>query len=225
MGRQSISRSLLDIYRRLKRSYGPQDWWPAEGRFEVIVGAILTQSAAWTNVEKAIARLKDAGALTAEALRRLSQAEIGGLIYSAGYYNTKARKLKALADRMEGYDDDLDKLFDRDVESLREELLSIYGIGEETADSIILYAAGKPVFVIDAYTRRIVSRIGLSPVGDGYAAYQRLFMENLPADVRLFNEYHALLVCLGKNFCRKRPLCRQCCLRDICRFEEKGETG
>ncbi|MBI2832000.1 MAG: endonuclease [Chloroflexi bacterium] len=223
MGSQSVNRSLLEIYDRLMSHYGPQRWWPAEGPFEVIVGAILTQSAAWSNVEKAIMRLKEAGAMSAGELRRLSQSEIALLIYSAGYHNTKALKLKAFASHLESYNDDLDRLFAKDIDSLRRELLSIYGIGEETADSVILYAAGKPVFVIDAYTRRIISRIGLSPHGESYAAYQRFFMENLPADTRMFNEYHALLVCLGKNVCRKRPLCHLCCLKDICRFKKEGE--
>jgi len=141
--------------------YGPQHWWPAKEPFEVIAGAILTQSTAWVNVEKAIANLKTAGALTPEALRHRSQHEVAELIYSCGYYNTKALKLKAFARWLgDYYNDDLDKLFAGDVETLRRQLLSIYGIGPETADSIILYAANKPVFVIDAYTRRIISRIG-----------------------------------------------------------------
>jgi len=225
MDNQGLGQALLDIYYRLMRRYGAQHWWPAEEPFEVIVGAILTQSAAWGNVEKAIANLKKADALSARALRRLSLPELAGLIYSCGYYNVKARKLKSFADWFESYDDDLDKLFACDVENLRQQLLSIYGIGEETADSIILYAAGKPIFVIDAYTSRIIDRIGLSPDGRSYSSYQSLFMKNLLADVQLFNEYHALLVCLGKNVCRKRPLCHQCCLNDICQFCASLDVG
>ena len=203
--------------------YGPQHWWPAREPFEVITGAILTQSAAWINVEKAIDSLKAAGALSPKALRQLSHAEIARLIRSSGYYNAKARKLKSFADWLgEHYDDDLDRLFANDSEHLRRELFAIYGIGEETADSIILYAANKPAFVIDAYTRRIVNRIGIVPKGNSYFAYQTLFMENLPADTQLFNEYHALLVCLAKNACRPRPLCEQCCLKDVCQIYPSG---
>ena len=219
MDKHSISQALQNIYHRLMEYYGPQHWWPAQEPFEVIVGAILTQSAAWLNVEKAIANLKAAKALSPEALRQFSLSEIAALIRPCGYYNAKALKLKALADWLgEYYDDNLDRLFANSIDRLRQQLLSIHGIGEETADSIILYAANKPIFVIDAYTRRIISRVGLAPEGNGYAAYQSLFMNHLPADAGLFNEYHALLVCLAKNVCRRRPLCQQCCLSSICHF-------
>ena len=182
-----------------------------------MVGAILTQSAAWRNVEKAIVNLKAAKALSPRALRKLSLSELAVLIRPCIYYNVKARKLKALAEWLgECCRDDLSKLFAIDTDQLHQQLLSVWGIGEETADSIILYAANQPVFVIDAYTRRIIDRLGLTPESNSYAAYQSLFMDNLPTDFRLFNEYHALLVCLGKNVCRKKPLCQQCCLRNIC---------
>jgi endonuclease-3 related protein len=206
-------RVLQDIYRRLFKRYGPQHWWPARTPFEVIVGAILTQSAAWTNVEKAIKNLSKAGTLSAGALRRIPAAELAGLIYSCGYYNVKARKLKAFAEWFgEQYNDSLDRLFAQDTVELRRQLLSIYGIGEETADSIMLYAGNKPVFVIDAYTRRITDRLGLAPSGKRYADYQTLFMTHLPADAVLFNEYHALMVRLAKEICRKQPRCGDCCL-------------
>jgi len=219
MDSKSISQVLQDIYRQLMAHYGPQYWWPAQEPFEVIVGAILTQSAAWTNVAKAIANLKSAKALSPKALRQLPTPELAALIYPCGYYNAKALKLKSFAHWLgEYYDDNLDKLFANDVDHLRQQLLSLHGIGQETADSIILYAASKPVFVIDSYTRRIISRIGLTPMGDSYTAYQTLFTDNLPADVGLFNEYHALLVCLAKNVCRRRPLCHQCCLNNVCYF-------
>jgi len=219
MDDQAISRALQNIYHRLLASFGPQRWWPAKEPFEVIVGAILTQSAAWINVEKAIANLKRTGAMSPGELRRLPQHEVAELIHPCGYYNAKALKLRAFACWLEEhYNDDLDRLFTGDIGHLRGELLSIYGIGPETADSIILYAAGKPVFVIDAYTRRIISRMGRAPKNDSYDAYQALFMANLPADVTLFNEYHALLVTLGKNVCRPQPLCRECSLNDICHF-------
>ncbi len=199
--------------------YGPQHWWPAQESFEVIVGAILTQSAAWGNVEKAIANLKAAKALSLKTLRKLSPSEVGRLIRPCGYYNAKALKLKSFAHWLdEYYNDNLGKLFANNVDLTRQQLLSIYGIGPETADSIILYAANKPIFVIDAYTRRIISRIGLAPDSNSYPAYQALFMDNLPADTRLFNEYHALLVCLAKDTCRKYPLCPQCCLNNTCHF-------
>lgn len=212
-----IGQRLQDIYLRLLDRYGPQHWWPAEEPFEVMVGAILTQSTAWGNVEKAIASLRRAEALSPKALRELPLTELATLIRPCGYYNAKAVKLKSLACWLgELYDDNLDRLFANDTEALREELISVHGIGPETADSIILYAAGKPVFVIDAYTRRIMDRLGLAPETNSYAAYQALFMDNLPASSQLFNEYHALLVRLGKSVCRRRPLCLHCCLGDIC---------
>lgn len=219
MDNQSVSQALLDIYHLLMARYGPQYWWPAQEPFEVIVGAILTQSAAWRNVEKAIANLKAAKALSLKALRRLSLSEVAVLIYPCGYYNAKALKLASLAHWLgKYYDDNLNKLFIGNIDHLRQQLLSIHGIGQETADSIILYAAHKPIFVIDAYTRRIINRIGLTPDSNSYTAYQALFMDNLPTDTELFNEYHALLVCLAKDVCRSRPFCQQCCLNKICRF-------
>jgi endonuclease-3 related protein len=212
-------RTLTDIYHKLLSRFGPQHWWPADEPFEVIVGAILTQSAAWGNVEKAIKNLREAGALSPKALRELTQAKLAELAYPCGYYNAKALKLKDFALWLgDNYQDDLDKLFAIDVADLRRQLLEIHGIGPETADSIILYAAGKPVFVIDAYTRRIMSRLGLASEKDSYAAYQALFMDNLPRDAQMFNEYHALLVCQGKSVCRRQPLCGECPLNDICRF-------
>jgi endonuclease-3 related protein len=212
-----ISQKLQDIYHRLMDCYGPQHWWPAEGPFEMIVGAILTQSAAWVNVEKAVTNLKAAKALSPAALRRLSLPEVAALIHPCGYYNAKALKLKSLAHWLgERYDDNLDKLWANNINDLRQQLLSIHGIGQETADSIILYGANQPVFVIDAYTRRIIDRIGLAPETSSYTAYQTLFMHGLPTDSELFKEYHALLVCLAKNVCRSRPLCQQCCLSSIC---------
>jgi len=214
-----IGEKLQSIYQKLMDCYGPQHWWPAQEPFEVMVGAVLTQSAAWGNVEKAIANLRTAGALAPEPIRQLTLSELAQLIRPCGYYNAKALKLKSLAQWLgENCGDDLGELFANDINSLRRQLLSVHGIGEETADSILLYAANKPVFVIDAYTRRIISRINLTPDGNSYAAYQLLFMENLPIDVGLFNEYHALLVCLGKNVCRSRPLCQQCCLDKLCQF-------
>ena len=217
MGSQTINQTIQNIYHQLMSHYGPQHWWPAQEPFEIIVGAILTQSAAWRNVEKAMTNLKAAKVLSPAALRQLSRTEIAGLIYSCGYYNAKTVKLKSFVDWLgERYDDNLDRLADNDVMDIRQQLLSIHGIGEETADSIILYVAKKPIFVIDAYTRRIINRVGLAPSAANYGAYQALFMTNLEADTRLFNEYHALLVTLAKDVCRPRPVCNPCCLNNIC---------
>lgn len=214
-----LRQQLTEVYRLLLDRYGPQQWWPAAAPFEVIVGAILTQSAAWGNVEKAISNLKQAGALTPVSLRKLPLDELAELIYPSGYYNAKALKIKSFVERLgDAHQDSLEKLFSLDVPSLRRELLTIHGIGPETADSIILYAAQKPIFVIDAYTRRILSQLGLSPPRNDYSALQKLFMENLPTEEKLFNEYHALLVRHGKGVCKKVPLCDQCCLRSVCLY-------
>ncbi|MFQ6019832.1 MAG: endonuclease III domain-containing protein [Dehalococcoidia bacterium] len=210
-------RHLLDIYRRLYGHYGPQRWWPADSPFEVIVGAILTQSAAWTNVEKAIANLKAAGALSPDGLLNVPEGELARLIYPAGYYNAKARKLKAFAAMLyERFGGHLQRLLDTPLPELRRLLLATHGIGPETADSIILYAAGRPVFVIDAYTRRVLPRLGLRPRGDAYAAWQGLFTAALPPEAALFNEYHALLVRHAKTLCRKSPRCSSCPLLAVC---------
>lgn len=212
-----ISDLLLGLYHCLFEHYGLQHWWPTEEPFEVMVGAILTQSATWSNVEKSIVCLKRGNALSPSALRQLSTSDIAEMIYSSGYYNAKAAKLKSLAVWLgECYGDNLERLFSLPLQNLRDVLLSVYGIGEETADSVILYAARKPIFVIDAYTRRIIHRLGLS-AGDGsYCFLQGLFMEHLPNNEKLFNEYHALLVRHGKEVCRKRPRCSACCVNSIC---------
>lgn len=208
---------LVDVYRRLYGAYGPQHWWPGETPFEVIVGAILTQSAAWTNVEKAIVNLKAAGALSPEGVARLSEGELVRMVYPAGYFNAKARKLKAFVDLLfQRFGGELDALLATAQEELRPLLLATHGIGSETADSILLYAAGRPVFVIDAYTRRLYSRLGLSPPRDTYDSWQALFMGNLEPDVALFNEYHALIVRHGKEVCRREPRCEVCPLLAGC---------
>jgi endonuclease-3 related protein len=216
--------AIKGIYGKLLAAYGPQDWWPAEEPFEVIVGAILTQSTSWRNAALAIDCLKTAGAMTPPALRALSHEELARLVYSSGYYNAKADKLRAVAVWLgETYADDIGAMSAAETAVLRRQLLGVHGIGEETADSIILYAANQPTFVIDAYSRRILGRLGLTPRGDSYHAYQLLFMESLPADAALFNEYHALLVRHGKDVCRPRPLCGGCCLRGGCRFSEVNQ--
>jgi len=214
---EATARSLSDIYERLYHRYGPQHWWPGETPIEVIIGAILTQSTAWTNVEKAIANLKAEGLLDARALCSISIDELAALIRSSGYYNAKAAKVKAFVEHLiSEHGGDLDRLFAADTPSLRRELLSIHGVGQETADSILLYAAHRPVFVIDAYTKRIIDRLGLAPENDSYHSYQLLFTDNLQHDEGMFNEYHALLVRHGKEVCRKKPVCKSCCLIDAC---------
>ncbi len=204
--------TLMSVYRRLLAACGPQHWWPGETPFEVMIGAVLTQNTAWTNVDRAIRNLKEAGVLSAPALRALPQDELAALIRPSGYFNAKARKVKELVTWLgDRCGDDLDALFAADTAALRDELLAVHGIGEETADSMLLYAGGKPVFVVDAYTRRIFTRLGLHPSqGDRYADFQRLFMENLPPDAALYNEYHALIVNLGKETCRPAPRCGDC---------------
>lgn len=216
-----INHILGIIHQRLTDTYGFQHWWPAEEPFEVMVGAILTQSVAWHNAEKAINNLKRAKVLSPQATRHLAVSELAKIIHPCGYYNNKALRLKALAKWLgHQYDDDIKKLITVNISSLRQQLLSIRGVGQETADSILLYAVDKPTFVIDAYTRRIIDRLGLTPDDNNYAGYQSLFMDNLAADVWLFNEYHALLVKLAQNACNKKPLCRRCCLIDICWFNK-----
>ena len=213
----ALQQRLKTIYQRLQEHYGPQHWWPGDGPFEVIIGAILTQSAFWSNVEKALANLKVADALNPDALRTLPLERLASLLYPSGYYHTKARKVKAFAEFLgQRYHDDLHLLFAQDTAYLRQELLSIYGVGEETADSILLYAAQHPVFVVDAFTRRIVERLRLPVEGEKYQHFQSFFMAHLPRKVRLFNEFHALLVRLAKEVCRKEPRCPSCCLREVC---------
>ena len=218
MGKKE-NKTLTEMFQRLLEHFGPQHWWPGDSPFEVIVGAILTQSASWANVEKGITSLKKAGAMSPQSLRELPASQLAQLIYSCGYFNAKAAKLKAFAEWFgRQFDDSIEKMFAGAAGPLREELLEVHGIGDETADSILLYAGNKPIFVIDDYTRRVIDRLGLKPYGHKYTVYQRLFMDNLPEDVRMYNEYHALLVAVGKNICRKsNPRCQECCLSDICR--------
>lgn len=206
----------LDLfYKKLYAFFGCQHWWPANTAFEVIVGAILTQNTNWLNVEKAIYNLKKHKLLEPYKLYRLSEKRLASLIRPAGYFNIKAKRLKAFLHFLfESYQGDLKKISQIDTQLLRRRLLSINGIGPETADSILLYALDKPVFVVDAYTRRILSRHRFISRGASYDETQNLFMENLKNNVKLFNEYHALLVRLGKEFCLKnKPKCEICPLK------------
>jgi endonuclease III related protein len=208
--------ALHDIYDRLYRRFGPQHWWPGDTPFEIIIGAILTQNTNWDNVKKAIDNLKKNNLLTPEKLYRLDIAELAELIRPAGYYNIKAGRLKSFLNRLfEKFDGDLDRLSSLPADRLREELLSIKGIGPETADSICLYAFGKPVFVVDAYTGRILGRHWLLEPGAGYEDIRMLFESALPKEPPLYNEYHALLVRLGKEHCKTKPQCEGCPLEDL----------
>ncbi len=211
---------VLDIYRRLYAAFGPQHWWPAASPFEVIVGAVLTQNTAWKNVERAIRHLRENGALTLEALYRIPEKNLARLIRSSGYFNLKAQRLKAVVTFIfQSYDGKLEKMFSKDRTSLRKELLSIKGLGPETVDSILLYAGALPIFVVDAYTRRIFSRHQLIEAGASYQAVQEYFMSQLPHKTQLFNEYHALIVKAAKDFCKKKPNCSKCPLNTLPGFE------
>jgi len=207
-----LASTLQAYFQSLSQALGPMQWWPARTRFEVIVGAILTQNTAWANVERAIANLRRARVLTPRAIERISSARLAGLIRPSGYFRQKARKLKAFAGFLrECYGGSLLRMFRRPTAELREQLLAVHGIGPETADSILLYAGGHPVFVVDAYTHRILGRHHLTTGKPDYAAVRSLFEMNLPKDAALYNEFHALLVNTGKNWCRKsQPRCGEC---------------
>jgi endonuclease-3 related protein len=203
---------LREYFQTLSSALGPMNWWPAKTPFEVIVGAILTQSTAWTNVEQALANLQRAGLLKPSALERVSEARLARLIRPSGYFRQKARKLKAFVGYLrQRHGGSLARMFRTPTAELRQQLLAVHGIGPETADSILLYAGGHPVFVVDAYTHRILGRHHLATGKPDYDAVQSLFQRNLPKDAALYNEFHALLVNVGKNWCRKgRPRCEDC---------------
>lgn len=221
---------LLPVFIRLHEHYGPQHWWPGETPFEIMVGAVLTQNTAWANVERAIANLRRARALEPERILRVPPRALAAWIRPAGYFNVKARRLRNFCRwylERGGYQ----ALKKEDTATLRHDLLSVNGVGPETADDILLYAFERPVFVIDAYTRRIFSRLGLAEDGEGYEHLRRRFEAGLEKElrrppaaldgacrdrVRLFNEYHALIVAHGKTVCRVRPNCPGCCLSRAC---------
>ncbi len=206
-----LGQKLMEIFNLLYDAFGPRHWWPGDSPFEVIVGAILTQNTTWKNVEKAINNLKRANLLEPKALYRLPYEILVELIRPVGFFNIKAKRLKAFLNFLfEEFQGNLEEMFSLEMEGLRKKLLSIPGIGPETADSILLYAGGKPSFVVDAYTRRILSRHGLIHEEASYEDIRELFMDHLPSDVGLFNEYHALLVELGKRFCKTKPHCKGC---------------
>lgn len=202
---------LMEIYVLLRERFGPRSWWPAKSPFEVCVGAVLTQNTAWKNVVKAIDNLKAASSLDPWVVYHMAPDELAKLIRPAGYYNVKARRLRNfVVPLVERHNGELSRLFAAPVAELRADLLSINGIGKETADSIILYAARKPIFVVDAYTKRVLQRHSMVSSAADYDSVQELFHSNLPFDEPLFNDFHAQFVAAGHYYCRRQPLCEQC---------------
>jgi len=211
------SDALKRIYSLLYKHYGPRHWWPGDTRLEIIIGAILTQNTAWTNVEKAIKNLKRERLLTVKSLSMARKETLARLIKPAGYYNIKSQRIKNFLDFLNrSYGGNVKEMFRVDLKKLRNELLGVNGIGPETADSILLYAGEKPVFVVDGYTKRIFSRHGYFDKNADYEEVQGLFLKNLPAKHGIFNEFHALIVELGKDLCKsKKPLCNTCPIRRV----------
>jgi endonuclease-3 related protein len=211
------SLSLLQVFEMLLSAYGPQNWWPGETPFEVMVGAILTQNTAWGNVAQAIGNLRREGLLHGNALLHAQPERVKALIAPAGYFNVKYERLSRLLRYLAGYGWDLEELRCRPLAEVREELLAVKGVGPETADSILLYALQRRVFVVDAYTRRLFSRLGYVWMEKAtYAEVQSFFTEALPEDTALYNEFHALIVVHSKDTCKKKPRCEGCCLLSRC---------
>ena len=211
-----MTASLDEVYDRLFSAFGPQHWWPGESPFEVMIGAILVQNTAWKNVQRAIDNLRDEGLLSPQALWRLPREELEELIRPAGYFRLKSGRLRNLLSYfMDRYDGSTEAMFATPVDLLREELLAVNGVGPETADSILLYAGGLRVFVVDTYTHRVLARHGWIGYDADYHAIQDHFESNLPSDAALYNEYHALLIRVGHDYCRKTPKCEECPLRDL----------
>ena len=216
----------MRLYNALFENFGSQHWWPArEGsnkQLEICLGAILTQNTSWKNAGKAIAELRKHKMIDAQKIANCNSKRLALLIRPSGYHNQKARKLKEFcAHLLKNYNGNSTKMLGKPIPELRNELLAIHGIGNETADSIILYAAHKPIFVIDAYTKRIFNRLGFCRENVYYDDLQKLFMQSLPPDISLFSEYHALIVEHAKSYCRKRPLCEECVLNEECKFGKK----
>jgi endonuclease III related protein len=223
-------KKLQKIYTVLLHEYGHRNWWPAETSFEVIIGAILTQNVSWKNVEIAINNLKEVKLLDAEKLYRSETDTIAPLIKSSRYYNQKAKKIKNFMDFFyTDYNGSLERMSLEESTLLRNKLLKIKGLGEETVDSILLYSCNKPIFVVDAYTKRIFSRFGLIEEMATYREIQHFFMENLPQDIVLFNDFHAQIVHLGNKICKTHPECTQCPIRKIdgtlkCRYPVENHS-
>lgn len=230
---------MIKIYNILLNHFRPQGWWPTvnqktgrceyhknnykipqteQEKLQVILGAILTQNTSWSNVEKAIISLSKNKLIDVDKISSISQKKLAGIIRSSGYYNQKSERLKIFCDYLiKNYNGNISRFFDKKITDLREELLSIKGIGPETADSIILYAAQKPIFVVDAYTKRIFSRLGFCNKDVSYDELQKLAHSKLNKEVKLFNEFHALIVELGKDFCKRKPLCINCPVNNLCK--------
>jgi endonuclease-3 related protein len=226
------------LYTILYNAFGPQHWWPmdhshhrqnnTDPRFEVMIGAILTQNTAWTNVEKAIEQLKDHDLVSIPALKNADADLVKTCIRSSGYFNQKAKRLQLFASHIqEKYDGDLDRFFSKSTKDIRQELLSLHGIGPETADSMLLYAGDKPIFVVDAYTKRLCNRLPLPVDADSYDDTQHYFEEKLQTQyvdnelVQVYNEFHALIVNLGKYYCKPKPVCANCPLLYLCVFGQE----
>ncbi|MBW3013478.1 hypothetical protein KY325_04595 [Candidatus Woesearchaeota archaeon] len=220
MKRISEKELISQCYDKLHGAFGKQNWWPTQGvknsLFEIIIGTILTQNTAWQNAEKAIINLCSNDLIDVVKIKEMTLQRLAKLIRSAGYYNQKAERLKIMAAHLSKFSS-VNAFFNRPVGELRDELLSIKGIGPETADSILLYAGNKPCFVVDAYTKRIFSRMGLCKPDIDYHDLQKIFIASLKPDVQLFKEYHALIVECAKLFCRKIPVCKNCPLDGLCK--------
>jgi endonuclease III related protein len=216
-GRKGRRGETLRVYRLLLRRFGHSGWWPGDTPFEVCLGAILTQNTAWTNVEKALARVRAAGRLSFDGLRGLPRGRLEALLRPSGTYRIKARRVRAFLSFIESrHGGRVEAMASCEPRVLRRQLLEVDGIGPETADSIALYAAGHPLFVVDAYTRRVFGRLGLLRGGEPYDVVQRFFHRRLPSDPGLFNDYHAQIVRLAKEHCRTVPRCPSCPLEEVC---------
>ncbi len=214
---QASTDNYQEAYRLLYDHFGPQDWWPGDTPFEIMIGAILTQNTSWSNVQKALDNLLVENLLSYQTLSLLSIDEIAEFIRPAGYYNLKARRLRNFLDMVDTiYNGELESFVNDDLDSARKNLLAVNGIGPETADSILLYACGHPTFVVDIYTHRVFSRHNMVPEETDYEAIQDTFVDHLPRDVQLYNEFHALIVRVARTFCKKtKPLCEKCPLQGL----------
>lgn len=206
----NISQRLLNIFQQLLDFFGPRNWWPGDTKLEIIVGAVLTQNTSWKNVERAITNMKHTGVLSVEALRAISETELAEIIRPSGFYRQKAERLKHLVEAIHGFLNGQQTPETYDTYELRKRLLTIKGVGPETADSILLYAFDRPVFVVDSYTKRFLKNHGLYTGSEKYPDIQKFFAENLPADTYLFNEFHALIVYLCQTRCKTVPKCEGC---------------
>lgn len=218
---QQSDLNIKAVYEKLYQYYGPQNWWPADTAFEVMIGAILTQNTAWENVEKALNGLRPF--LKPELIFEMNAEKLSQLIKPSGFFNIKAKRIKNFLNWFHQKDFSLTRLKRMDMAALRHELLAVNGIGKETADSILLYALDKPIFVIDAYTRRLFKRLGRT-VPDEYDDFRQIFEQHLDKDLQLFNEYHALIVIHSKQCCRKKPRCDQCFLNRECPYPSRQEA-